>query len=245
MTPLVKEVHKLTHSAVSPAMWFDIGRVDGPAPDELANLPQLLRLPFERCALVGVDQLNYKHLCLFVQVEPDAVTAVLYFMCASGWSRTSLFAITVQNGCFAAHQVYGEETPTQEEAGFVTGLLYTWLSLLQTHSGDAYEPVIRATFTNRRKSAEGKPPSYSWNTVVVPAMQRAGVALGGTHASPRLHERRGHWSKLEGGRQVWVRDCLVGNPDLGVVEKDYKLKPEQLAPQIGRPGGAFEPHRVL
>lgn len=221
MTPLVKEVHKLTGHAVSPAMWFDLGSINRNAPDP-ENCPPL-RLPFERCALVGRDGSNYKHLCLLVQVATDAVTAVHYFMRAAGWSRTSLFAITIQHGRFAVHQVDGEEMPTKDEALTLIGLLHEWLSILQTHAGEAYEPAIKHTFLNRIKVAEGKPPSYSWHTVVVPAMLRAAAALGGTHASPRLHERRGHWRKLESGRQVWVRDCLVGDPDLGVVEKDYKV----------------------
>jgi hypothetical protein len=39
------------------------------------------------------------------------------------------------------------------------------------------------------------------------AMKR--TALGGTHASPVPHLRRGHRRVYEDGRQTWVRSCLV------------------------------------
>jgi hypothetical protein len=48
-----------------------------------------------------------------------------------------------------------------------------------------------------------------------------------SHESPRLHWRRGHWRVLhrfsEFEDRVWVRRCLVGDPDRGFVEKDYRL----------------------
>ena len=43
-----------------------------------------------------------------------------------------------------------------------------------------------------------------------------GPALGGTHASPRLHVRRGHWRQQRFGKQrslikpIWIRPMLVG-----------------------------------
>ena len=36
------------------------------------------------------------------------------------------------------------------------------------------------------------------------------VDHGGTHASPRPHDRRGHRRHLSDGRAVWVRSCHVG-----------------------------------
>jgi hypothetical protein len=45
--------------------------------------------------------------------------------------------------------------------------------------------------------------------------------LTAPRAGVRLHFRRGHWVHLEHGK-VWRRWCLVGDPDLGWVEKMYK-----------------------
>lgn len=220
MTPLVREVHKLTGNEVRPAMWFDLGRVDRYAVDS-TNCPPLM-LPFRSCALVCTDGRHDKHVCWLVQVSPNVVTVAHWVLRAHQRKTTPLFAIEIEDGRFMVQQVDGEEMPTQEDAVRPVGLLQDWLLRLQTHACDGYEPVIQATFTNRRKAAKGKPPSYSWRTVVVPSMLRQRAINGGTHASPRLHERRGHWRNLSDGRKVWVRDCLVGNPDLGVVEKDYR-----------------------
>jgi hypothetical protein len=38
----------------------------------------------------------------------------------------------------------------------------------------------------------------------------------------RLHFRRGHWRHFE-SHKTWVKWCLVGDPDLGFVDKHYKL----------------------
>lgn len=54
----------------------------------------------------------------------------------------------------------------------------------------------------------------------------AAARLGGTHASPRWHIRRGHWRSLGDGRRVFVRECEVGDPSRGGVVKDYRLEME-------------------
>lgn len=39
----------------------------------------------------------------------------------------------------------------------------------------------------------------------------------------RLHECRGHWRRLKGGRRVWVRAHYRGDKSIGVVRKDYEV----------------------
>ncbi|MDO4705733.1 MAG: hypothetical protein Q4A98_05945 [Comamonadaceae bacterium] len=71
--------------------------------------------------------------------------------------------------------------------------------------------------------AKGKPPlRYSWHTVTLEASAPKTPHQGGTHASPRAHDRRGHWRNLPSGKQVWVKACRVGNATLGSVFKDYR-----------------------
>lgn len=43
---------------------------------------------------------------------------------------------------------------------------------------------------------------------------------GGTHASPRVHLRRGHIRRLS-TKNVWVNACVVGDKDKGLIEKEY------------------------
>jgi len=64
---------------------------------------------------------------------------------------------------------------------------------------------------NAKREKAGKPPYPSVTHVdarqYFDAMQR--TALGGTHASPVPHLRRGHVRRYEDGRKTWVRSCLV------------------------------------
>lgn len=43
-----------------------------------------------------------------------------------------------------------------------------------------------------------------------------------TGRHPRLHFRRGHWRHYE-DKKTWINWTLVGNPDLGFIDKHYKL----------------------
>jgi hypothetical protein len=64
-------------------------------------------------------------------------------------------------------------------------------------------------------------------TINTAAVRRIAIKPEGTHESPRLHWRRGHWRILhrysEFESRTWVRRCLVGDPDRGSVHKDYRL----------------------
>jgi hypothetical protein len=78
---------------------------------------------------------------------------------------------------------------------------------------------------SKKRHKAGKVPLYShWTLVLNGDGDAKGRELGGSHASPRLHLRRGHLRRLDTGPVIWVRHCMVGNPDRGVVEKDYAMK---------------------
>lgn len=47
--------------------------------------------------------------------------------------------------------------------------------------------------------------------------------LGGAHASPRLHIRRGHIRHLASGKTTFVRPHKVGRAEFGTVLKDYRI----------------------
>jgi hypothetical protein len=47
---------------------------------------------------------------------------------------------------------------------------------------------------------------------------------GTTHASPRLHWRRGHIRRLPSGDLTWVQPCMVGDKEAGEIKKDYRVK---------------------
>lgn len=68
-------------------------------------------------------------------------------------------------------------------------------------------------------------PFHSYWTLdcALPSSSVEARSLGGTHATPRLHMRRGHVRRLPTGKTTWVRQCAVGNANLGAVSKDYAV----------------------
>lgn len=64
-------------------------------------------------------------------------------------------------------------------------------------------------------------------TLNLAAVRKLAKPAEGTHESPRLHWRRGHWRVIHRGkpieRRAWVKRCLVGDVDKGWVHKDYRM----------------------
>jgi len=80
---------------------------------------------------------------------------------------------------------------------------------------------------NRRRIAAGKVPFFSYRTLHVEASNRTThlyVDGQGSHASPRLHLRRGHIRRLDELRTTWVSSCMVGDASLGFAAKGYRLE---------------------
>ncbi len=93
----------------------------------------------------------------------------------------------------------------------------------------ALDAEVAAT-TLVREGHEGKGretkehPAYEFYTISIAsrsrpeALQSHGVSKG----TKRLHFRRGHWRHFTASK-TWVRWCLVGNPELGFIDKQYRL----------------------
>lgn len=74
----------------------------------------------------------------------------------------------------------------------------------------------------KARAKRGKQPLFSyWTLELTPGRAEDGQDLGGTHASPRLHLRRGHPRQYAPGKWTWVQPCVVGNKAAGMVHKDY------------------------
>lgn len=77
---------------------------------------------------------------------------------------------------------------------------------------------------NAKRIRKGKTPLYEWTTVELErkAPELPAAPKGGTHASPRLHQRRGHWVISKLGKKFWRSETVVGKPENGMVFHDYK-----------------------
>ena len=107
------------------------------------------------------------------------------------------------------------------KAGF--RIVAACLLRIQSESS-AYQATVPNTFINKKRIKKGKLPLFDWHTVTIDRSNSQRMPAGGTHASPRLHDRRGHWRKHPSGRRVWVKPCKVGDASLGVVFKDYVVQ---------------------
>lgn len=105
----------------------------------------------------------------------------------------------------------------------MSGLLAMFYAGLQEGSAVGYKASVKNTYTNRRLKQKGKPLQYDWTTVTINESRPKGESLGGTHASPRLHDRRGHWRNMRNGKRVWIKQCKVGDPSRGSVFHDYQF----------------------
>lgn len=90
---------------------------------------------------------------------------------------------------------------------------------IATHS------VIRApNKLNEKRERAGKTPLADYHVIDLARRHRVANPSGGsgTGTRKRLHFRRGHWRHYETSK-TWVKWCLVGNPDLGFIQKSYTL----------------------
>ena len=118
--------------------------------------------------------------------------------------------------------------------------LLTVLGLMSTSAGVSVETVLPTKkFINTNRIRSGKPPLEFEHKVVCidPALTRIPgmVALGGTHASPRIHWRRGHIRTLQDGRKTQVKPCIVGDKTRGTIIHDYVVKPPPVPTTDGNP----------
>jgi hypothetical protein len=80
----------------------------------------------------------------------------------------------------------------------------------------------------KARAKRGKQPLFSyWTLELDLSRAESSESLGGTHASPRLHLRRGHPRQYAPGKFTWVQPCAVGNKKAGMVHKDYAVRAPQ------------------
>ena len=102
------------------------------------------------------------------------------------------------------------------------GGLATLLMLLSC--SNVSEQDIPISKLKRDRLRKKKLPVFEHKTLYIEDVKSSRVDRGGTSSPKRQHHRRGHIRRLSNGNQVWVRPCLVGDPALGFVSKDYSFK---------------------
>ena len=222
MTPLVREMVKmLTDVNLDPTQmqWFDVTAAIkthiGADPKRYLLHPA----PYKNMMLVGNTKQGDFMLSLLV--EPDATVVTGWIMKPQGYKNLGSFLFSEHNG---EPKVGPLDKPLDpQDQRMMVGLIAMFYASLD-NKVESYVPTIKNTFTNRRKIKEGKMPTYDWHTVVIEPPKPKQEHQGGTHASPRRHQARGHWRTYKSGKRGWVSECWKGDASKGTVFKDYAMK---------------------
>jgi len=230
-TPLVRSTMKwMVDGGIDIANyhWFDITGL----PDQTMVQQNWLleyRPPFEKCMVCwqAHSKRDNQIYNLMIMIEGDQPSEGIMVTVFRGKLGTDPFVSTplvyiIEDG-FVRYGAVDENVVIKEHDGEMTlGFIAGWYRSL-AQGCNAYVPSVAQTFTNKRKIAQGKLPTYDWRTVIIEPTKPKSEFKGGTHASPRLHDRRGHLRRLRSGKNVWVRPCKVGDANLGVIFHDYKI----------------------
>lgn len=231
-TQLVRDSMKLMADAgidIVDIKWFDLS--GGFTDQQRADLDPVMthRPPFNKCFVVWKGKTkthaSYEVLMLVAGNDPeDGITVSMW----KGPTGTRLRPIPAMFYFIEGDQIrYGavndDEPVDKELAELMLAQVGVWYGLMDRRI-EAYIPTVRDTFTNRRKMQQGKAPTYDWTTVYIEPAKPRSDSKGGTHASPRLHDRRGHLRRLTTGKNVWVKACKVGDASKGAIFHDYKIE---------------------
>lgn len=221
MTPLIQKAVKFAPEPET-ALWFDVGQM---ASVSAMQVPAefLMNLPSQRTGIAGLDT-SGKDFMLMLTKGDYSVTVSGCSIYHGGKYFPPYTYVSTNDG----FKVYtGDKRITTDDVKPVHRMVLAVMIKLAEHS-QGYKPTPQRTFINQKRQAKGKPAlTFDWHTVVIEPPKQKNDPQGGTHASPRMHQVRGHWRTYKSGKRGWVNECWKGDASKGTVFKDYKIKDSQ------------------
>ncbi len=211
-----------TKECAESAMCFAIGRAEHV--NTLSVIPELCRLPFKRCWFEAefdvAEQPGRTLIGGLLAEEDDRGFSAAVFLRGhgyAGWSlegTTDAAALSEQKFRIKAddHALQGIRAMTHAVRAFLSALHCSNV-VRQEHTPDAKLQKARAK--------RGKAPLFSYWTLQLDGKSVRGENQGGSHASPRVHLRRGHPMRTAKGNWTWRQAHAVGHKSNGMVHKDY------------------------
>lgn len=221
MTPLIQEMVAMNPEKAVDHHWFDMSAVyrkEQNVSPEILSRP----LPYPHTAL-ACDYEN-KKVVIFV-TRAGEITGVAGLQWDKKSTRTipGFFFTIDDEGIKVRHK---DGTRFDYRTSYATGVLAfiaAFCESLDTKPVTGHQIIKRANWD--KKIRQGKMPTYDWTTITIEPSKPKQDPQGGTHAPPRWHERRGHWRTMKKtGKQVWVKNCEVGDKSRGAVFHDYKFE---------------------
>jgi hypothetical protein len=205
------------------AVCFSIGEVLDLS--GLQIIPELTRLPYPVCWFQGQDTNSPW------SASTGPLFGVLAIENSGGWE--SIGFVRFPGGAWEmlghaeSFWSFDPGLPQSDQLTalrFITRQICMFLSALNCQNVKRHEHLPDPKLQKSRK-LRGKIPLFSYWTLHLNGRSEQGDCHGGTHASPRVHLRRGHPRQYAPGKWTWVQPCAVGNKHLGMVHKDYALSP--------------------
>lgn len=195
----------------------------------LAPIPELARLPFQTVWFEGdvvLPDAGIRCIAgLLMRENSDGQMVCIQAIRAKETWHIPWFAFDI---CVSKHDFAFKSWPGDE---ILVNSVRIWL-----YTAMAFCSALNCTNVYRQehtpseklqkaRARRGKAPLFSYWTLVLNGGRGESRDLGGTHASPRVHLRRGHARQYAPGKWTWVQPHAVGNPSAGMVHKDYVVGP--------------------
>ena len=214
--------------------WFDIGEfqsiTESMSLEDAFKTTDAERLPFPNTAITfsykKSEDNTEKSICLWCEqiAEDGSFEVTLCMSLKDGeWGMLSnKILITKLNAKWkvglGAGSAFG-----QEGADELLGCVFIMLKVLRCNNVYVDREVFPKKL-NKSRLKKGKILGYVKHVLKIQGHAgTVGISeSSGTHASPKIHFRRGHVRKLSSGVLTWVRECLVGRQGV-FKDKEYKV----------------------
>lgn len=211
-----------------------------------------IRLPFPKITIIGGERVNkdFPDETDEVIVQDGSVNLLYSFFLTQDQDRIIINALfskpnEIGKSYFIAHCVlhfvegrlkmskpfvarkHKYELAEPETMDNMSYLAIIAVYMLTIAGGDMYvsAPTPDEIAINKKRMNKGKKPLIEFRLITVDGKKSALPSMPqGTHASPRLHWRRGHWRTMKkSGKKVWIDPMLVGDEENGKIIKDYAV----------------------
>ena len=114
---------------------------------------------------------------------------------------------------------------SRRDEGAVPGWAQIRAMCIALEADVATTEIVRAPHRlNMARERRGNLPIRDYHVVSLAKRSRVQRldSSGHERRGPRLHFRRGHWRHFD-NYKTWIRWTLVGDPDIGFIDKEYRL----------------------
>lgn len=205
----------------------------------------LLRLPYPVCVLeyTSSDSEGQLKLVIVLEMVGDTISIDMLTAASGGvWTPPAMTAETIIGANTYTVRTRTPNYVSNKELHWAEGRVFKDDAKLMLNSlalRPVYEFVHAINYfhttlddipppenLNRKRLKRGEIPLFAYKVLTIGKKKRKSQHLGGTHASPRSHLRRGHYRTSSKGVRYWVQPCMVKGETDGFVHKDYRVEGE-------------------